>query len=70
MNNLMTNDSITKPTTIILLAMANGDVYENVIYEGTVKELKHALKEREFINVKSFKKDIVINSEFVLSFEL
>jgi hypothetical protein len=54
---------------IKVLALANGDIYEDCKVDSTMDELLNAINESEFINIRCGNHEILINSEFVVSIE-
>lgn len=55
---------------IKLLALANGDYYDNVLYQGTPEELRKSVSEGDIIDITMSNKQITINTEFIISYEL
>lgn len=57
-------------TKIKLLALANGDVYQDFYVDISNDELLKLIKEREFINIRTRKNALLINSDFIVSIEI
>ncbi len=55
---------------IKLIAMANGDVYEDVIIEKNLEQFIEKIQKREFIKICAGKQEILINSDFIVSLEV
>lgn len=56
-------------TKIKLLALANGDFYQDCKTDKGKHEVLELIKEREFINISCDKHDILINSDYIISIE-
>ena len=61
---------MVKAIRIKQLCLANGDEYENVELDLSVLELKQAIREGGFIIIKVSGKEVWLNTEFIISFEL
>ncbi len=57
-------------TNIKMLCLANGDCFENIVISMNEVELKEAIEEGKVITVEIDKKTIMINSEFIVSYEI
>ena len=52
------------------LCIANGDEYENVLVELSMQEMIEAINKGEVIKIQYGGKQIALNSEFIVSFEI
>lgn len=52
------------------MCLANGDCYENVTTDLKEKEFKNKIDKGEWVEIKQNNKKIVINSEFIISYEI
>lgn len=55
---------------IKILCLANGDCYENVTTNMKEIEFKNKIDKGEWVEIKQNNKKIVINSEFIISYEI
>ncbi|CAL83902.1 hypothetical protein FDF29_06465 [Clostridium botulinum] len=55
---------------IKILCLANGDCYKNVTTDLEEIEFKNKIDKGEWVEIKQSNKKIVINSEFIISYEI
>lgn len=55
---------------ITKLCMGNGDEYEGLTFEGCSAEFEAKLYDKDFIEVLSNSNKIMLNSEFIVSYEI
>lgn len=53
-----------------MLCLANGDYYENATTELQETEFRDKINKGEWVDIKQDDKKIVINSEFIISYEV
>lgn len=53
--------------TIKCIALATGELYENVLFQGNREKFISSTMEREFISITQAKTEILINPDFIVS---
>ncbi len=56
--------------TIKTIFMLNEDCYKDVKYNGTYNSFTHMLKESKFVRIYEGNKEIYLNTDCIMSFEL
>jgi len=59
-----------KALNVKRLCLANGDEYENITLKLTKEELMDAIKDGNIVVINLCGKEIVLNSEFIISIEI